>query len=632
MLQFFDTTTDDPSFIVVGSNISKIAEFGSTLDNAYISIYANDPNTNIGYLIGTSNKTPTNPIFSIGMINTNTNSIYPDFTIENHCIGINNSSPNYSLDTIGHINFTGNLYNNGVNTGIWYNPQNYIYTNSNVGIGITNSTYKLHVIGSTYISGSIYASNLKPSAFIDTTIASNITLGSLPLNVLPTNNVTIAPGTYGNAANGTIPQITTDIYGRVLNIREDTLIVNKTNIVGLPPVVIYGNYCNLENIPFYYDPNNTTYYLGNGNIGIGTTNATMGKLHVEGNAFFNGTISASNLNIIGELTTVNVVTSNSTQLDVINSGPGPALKVSQTDGSIVSQFYNNIGPVFTISGQGYIGIGSSLPGVALDIIGNVNIASGIITGGGLANSAYIDTTLASNIKGSGTLSPDVLALSGVTSGIYGSYSSVPAINIDSKGRIISAANCNINISSNQVSGLSIVAGTGNYNDLINKTFILNNTNAYYSLGNVGISTSSPDSLLTIGSGANDYNSTLKINVGDPSSGKITDRIYLTSSGASNTRFSHSANSNLLLYIGQSNTSGTFRIISGSGVTGQYQDRITVNNNGNVGINNSAPNYSLDVSGSLNVSNTIYNGTSTIATNGKIVAEALPDTTVISGNY
>ena len=632
----FDTSPDDPSFIVIGSNISKVAEFGSTLDNTYISLYANDPLSNVGYIIGTSNQNLANPVFSIGMINTNTNAIYPDFTISNHFIGINNTTPQYTLDTSGNINLSGNIYNNALQTGYWYNPNNYLYVqNSNVGIGTSSSQYKFHVVGSTYITGSIYASNLKPSAFSDTTIANNILSGTLPLTVLPTTNVTSPASTYGSGAQ--VAQITTDIYGRVVQAQNVPIYISQSQILGLTstgltPAAIYGNYSNLINIPFYYDANNTTYYLGSGNIGIGTTNANLGKLQVQGDGYFNGTLFASNLNIIGELTTINVATSNSTQLDVINSGPGPALKVVQKDGSTVSQFYNNAGPVFTIAGSGSIGIGSSIPTVPLDIVGNVKISGGTISGGGLVQSAFTDTTNATNIT-SGTLSYSRLPNTTVTSGNYGTANSNVILNIDSTGRILFAVNCNIQIAPGQVTGLSTVATSGNYNDLINKTFILNGTAAYYSGGNIGISTNTPDSLLTIGGGVTDTTSTLKINVSDSSVvGAITDRIYLTSLGASNTRISHSATSNLYIYIGQSNNTGNFHIMSGAVGLNQYQDRITINNNGYVGINNSTPNYTLDLVGNFNLSGSFYNGGNSIATAGKIVASALPTTTVVAGSY
>ena len=681
----FDTSTDNPSFAVIGSNISKVAEFGSTLDNAYVSFYANDPLSNVGYLVGSSNENSTTPVFSIGMINTDNQSIYPDFTLSNHFIGINTSKPFYTLDVNGSINVTNRIFNNNLQTGYWYNPNANLYTYSNVGIGITNSASKLHVVGSTYITGDVYASNLKPSAYIDTTIANNITSGTLPLQRLPiaplltpaiygsvvafptftvdqygrityasnialsasattdttnaenitsgalplsqmpTTNVISPPATYGSKYQ--VPQITIDIYGRV-NIASNIPIEIETwQISDIKPVAIYGNYSNLYNTPFYYDPLNTTYYMGSGNIGIGTYTASQGKLHVEGDGYFNGALIASNLNIIGELTTVNVETSNFTQLDIINANPGPGLKVVQKNNDQVAEFYNNNHLALRINGDGNIGVGTSVATKTLYVQGDVGI-SGTVSGGGLVSSAFIDTTNADNIT-SGTLSATRLATSGVSPGYYGYSNALPVIQVDSKGRVTFAMNCNIQIFPGQVTGLQPVATTNDYNSLINRTFILNNTIAHYSAGNVGIGTNLAESTLTIGSG--DTSSTLKINVTDKPNNIINDRIYLTAGGASNSRISHSA-SNLVIYSGQSNTAGTFHLMTGAVGGTQYSDRITVNSLGYVGINNAFPNYSLDVIGNISYSGTLYNGSTPLATSGKLLDTALPDTTVSAGNY
>ena len=57
---------DDITFGIVGSNQSYIAQFGSTTSNTFIGIYANDPNSNNGYIVGVSNIDLSTPVFQIG--------------------------------------------------------------------------------------------------------------------------------------------------------------------------------------------------------------------------------------------------------------------------------------------------------------------------------------------------------------------------------------------------------------------------------------------------------------------------------------------------------------------------------------------------------------------------------------
>jgi len=103
---FLDPSEEEVSFGVIGNNTSLIAEFGSTTDNAYFTIYGNNT-SNIGYAIGSSNINPTTPIFSIGQWTDNVSS--NDFVINNHNIGIGNYSPNYKLDVNGTSHFTQTL-------------------------------------------------------------------------------------------------------------------------------------------------------------------------------------------------------------------------------------------------------------------------------------------------------------------------------------------------------------------------------------------------------------------------------------------------------------------------------------------------------------------------------------------
>jgi hypothetical protein len=88
---------------------------------------------------------------------------------------------------------------------------------------------------------------------------------------------------------------------------------------------------------------------------------------VEGNIYANGTIIASNMQIIGDFVTFNTVTSNTEQIVVSNDGSGPAIKVTQTGANSIAEFYDDGALALIVADGGRVGISTGSPVVSLDI-------------------------------------------------------------------------------------------------------------------------------------------------------------------------------------------------------------------------------------------------------------------------
>lgn len=79
-------------------------------------------------------------------------------------IGIGTLSPQYKLDVNGDINFSGDLYRDGVlfsqSPTQWVSVTSGIHTSSNVGVGTTNPTFKLDVGGDINFTGNLYQNGI----------------------------------------------------------------------------------------------------------------------------------------------------------------------------------------------------------------------------------------------------------------------------------------------------------------------------------------------------------------------------------------------------------------------------------------------------------------------------------------
>jgi hypothetical protein len=312
-------------------------------------------------------------------------------------------------------------------------------TPSSVPTFIVDSTGRLTNAANVAIAISSNAvSGLATSATTDTTVANNITSGTLASARLPSSGV-IASG-YGTPSS--VPTFIVDGYGRITSVTNTSISINSSAVSGL------------------------------------ATSATT------------------------DTTIANNITSGTLSL--------------------------NRFPSSGVSASGY-GTTSSIPSFVVDSFGritsaaNVAIAINAAAVSGLATSATTDTTNANNIT-TGTLPAGRLPNSGVTPSGYGTASSIPNIVIDGYGRITSASNLAIAISSADVSGLanSATTDTTNANNITSGTL---NANLLPYIVNQNLGTTSNVRFTSIGVGTAPSGNTGEIRAtGDITSGYSDDRL------------------------------------------------------------------------------------------------------------
>jgi hypothetical protein len=284
--------------------------------NVYVS--SNISTTNVitsGLTVGninfTGNLYQNNSLYVSSQWTSNTNSnIF--YTSGN--VGINTTQPQYNLDvngtmrsnnilstdissgsltatglTVGNINFTGNLYQNGVlysesNSGNWSTDSNNIfYTRGNVGIITTSPNSTLDVLGNFNVSGSTSLSSI--SAIKDEnvlTIQNFSTAGNSSIQFM--DNSSSNRLYIGYANNGSS---LTNFVGSGYILSENATSIkiaagNKTS----QPIIINAND---NSISITTTTDSTDIYSGSLKIAGGAS--------IEKNLYIGGQLSINNLNV-----------------------------------------------------------------------------------------------------------------------------------------------------------------------------------------------------------------------------------------------------------------------------------------------------------------------------------------------
>ena len=553
-------------------------------------------------------------------------------------IGINTTAPTVELDVNGSATISNNVLIEGdltVNgTMTTFNTENVIIedplitlANNNTGDSIDSGVYSIYNDGTTKYAGyfrdatdGVYKFfeelEVEPTTTVDTG-ATGYTEASILVNTVTASNMTVT-----NTVS-----ITND-----LSVDTDTLYVNATNnTVGIgitnptESLEVFGNIGVSGNI---------VPKLGD-IFDLGTTGVRFRDLYLSGNTIHldaaqissndSGTISL-NAGLIVDTNTLSVdastnnigigITNPSEKLDVIgniNASTGSSFKINNTDvitstglgSAVVSSSLTSVGTLTLLDVTGNlivdtntlsvnassnnIGIGITNPSEKLDVIGNINASTG--------SSFKINNTdvITSTGLGSGVVSSSLTSVGTLTSldvtGIINSLDTIQINNID----VITENSIGIGITASSLQTVANLTSLDIIGDLIVdiNTFLVDTSSNSVGIGitnpstylNIGVSNISSSSQFLIQNDSIDASAGLSLNAGN------FDFNILLDGTIQNVTIE---NNNGDIDIKAKDT-GEINFYT----TDLDDNRLTILNNGNIGISNIAPSFKLDVNGDLN---------------------------------
>jgi hypothetical protein len=370
-------------------------------------------------------------------------------------VGIANTSPVYSLDIVGDINFTGNFYQNNApysGSSVWQNSGNNLYyTGGNLGVNTTNPTSMLDVRGS--VSATSYTGS--------TLQVSSATVSNVKLTNVSGSSATFTNGTFTNVTGGTlnVGNLTTgniNFTGTLYQNGVAYMSGQWTNTAGSAIVYTSGNVV-VSNSLIATSNTNTigSIITTGGNVGINVSNPSY-KLHVSGDAYVSGNISSSNIKLTGDVNASGVNVTNVTSTNVVNTNlsSGSINTSSITTGTLHVSTSLSTGSIQSTNNTMTNVVSSSLSS------GTAVISNSITTGTILASTSINTGTLnvtnvsSTNVVGTSLSAGTASFATGVTTGTILASTSV------STGALYSTNVTATNIVGTNVSASNIHAGYG----------------------------------------------------------------------------------------------------------------------------------------------------------------------------
>ena len=512
-------------------------------------------------------------------------------------IGVANTSPAFSLDVAGDINFTGTFYKNGnVYSGseIWAtNSSSVFYTAGNVGLGTSTPTHQLDVVG-----------GIRSSAGLTTTtlVSTSVTSGSVSSTNLVGTNATIASGLFTNAnvTTGTVgtlvssnANVTTGTVGTLVssnaNVTTATIgsFVAGSGTIGghlVPSTNIVHDLgsSSLRWRDLYLSGN--TIHLGEKQLSLTGDVFQMEKISITSSIDASSITSASLLvsggaGISGKLRvggTSHLTSIEATSSTITNMISSTASVTTGTVGTLVSSNANvstgtvgtllNTNAVSTNISSGTLNLSTGLTSASAQI---TNVVSTTISAGTLVGTTFTGANM--SLSGDLVIGGTLTTVNITTTNVVDTHITSGNINITSLATIVNANVTTLTTGTARIT-TSLMA-LGNSNTLGN-IYTTNN-------GSVGIGTTSPVARMNVIGTATGTNGTVLISGGDEWGHGL-----------------HVASDDSFKRLGFNNNGTIGNIFAFNYATLTSQNLILQYPGGNVGICTTSPLHTLDVNGGL----------------------------------